>query len=251
MFAPAATLQTKSAQQPQRTTQPTSDLVIALAKLTLQHEQERQNRVRSENVVLQASASHPMMQGLEAMVEMYRQREPNRETNTLDTPKGNDRMLSCAESSTGWRRMCGRTNRPSSNACRTEESVAAALKRVLKVGEQAVQNRDLKALRCFRVKSKDEAGQDIVRWIFAHSRQRQLKEDLWTLREAKTLELLQFHLLENFAPRIKAAKQVQQLAFGTVPVSTKSQNSASARARPGRGRRGGSITHYFVRREGN
>ena len=78
--------------------------------------------------------------------------------------------------------------------------VAAALKRVLKVGEQAAQNRDLKALRCFRVKSKDEAGQDIVRWIFAPSRQRQLTEDLWTLREAKTLEPLQVHLLEDFAP---------------------------------------------------
>ena len=75
MFAPAATLvlQTKPVQQPQRTTQPTSNLVIALAKLTLQHEQERQNRARSENVVLQASASHPMMQRLEAMLEMYDQ----------------------------------------------------------------------------------------------------------------------------------------------------------------------------------
>ena len=64
MFAPAATpaLQTKPVQPKQRTTQPTSDLVIALATLTLQHEQERQNRARSENVVLQASASHPMMQ---------------------------------------------------------------------------------------------------------------------------------------------------------------------------------------------
>ena len=77
MFAPAATLalQTKPVQQPQRTTQPTSDLVIALAKLTLQHEQERQNRARSENIVLQASASHPMMQRLEAMDEMYDQEE--------------------------------------------------------------------------------------------------------------------------------------------------------------------------------
>ena len=55
-------LQTKPAQKPQRTTQPTSDLMIALAKLTLQHEQERQNRARSENVVLQASASHPTTQ---------------------------------------------------------------------------------------------------------------------------------------------------------------------------------------------
>ena len=66
----------------------------------------------------------------------------------------------------------------------TEEMVSAAQKRVLKVGEQAAQNRDLKALRCFRVKSKDEAGQDIARWIFAPSRQRQLTEDLWALREA-------------------------------------------------------------------
>ena len=73
MFAPATTLalQTKPVQQPQRTTQPTSDLVIARTELTLQHEQERQNRARSENVVLQASASHPMMQRLKAMVEMH------------------------------------------------------------------------------------------------------------------------------------------------------------------------------------
>ena len=39
----------------------------------LQHEPERQNRARSENVVLQALTSHPMMQRLEAMVEMYDQ----------------------------------------------------------------------------------------------------------------------------------------------------------------------------------
>ena len=90
--------------------------------------------------------------------------------------------------------------------------------------------RDLEALRCFRVKSKDEAGQDIVRWFFA----RQLTDDLWTLREAKTLEPLQVHLLEDFAPRTKAAKQVQQLAFGAVPTSPKNQRkSANARARPG------------------
>ena len=68
----------------------------------------------------------------------------------------------------------------------TEESVAAALKRVLKVGEQAAQHRDLKALRCFRVKSKDEAGQDIIRRIFAPSRQRQLTENLWTPRSQYT-----------------------------------------------------------------
>ena len=102
----------------QRTTQPTSDLMIAPAKLTLQHEQERQDRARSENVVLQASASHPMMQRLEVMVEMYRQREPNRETNTLDTPKGNDRMPFSAEFSTGWQKKYGRTSRSSSNAYR-------------------------------------------------------------------------------------------------------------------------------------
>ena len=114
----------------------------------------------------------------------------------------------------------------------TEETVAAALKRVLNVGEQAAQNRDLKALRCFRVKSKDEAGQDIVRWIFAPSRQRQLTEDLWTLRDAKTLEPLQVHLLEDFAPRTKAATQVQQLAFGTVPASTRNQKKIRIRKGP-------------------
>ena len=47
--------------------------MIALAKLTLQHEQERQNRARSENVVLQASTSHPVMHRLEAVDEMYDQ----------------------------------------------------------------------------------------------------------------------------------------------------------------------------------
>ena len=114
----------------------------------------------------------------------------------------------------------------------TEETVAAALKRVLKVGEQAAQNRDLKALRCFRVKSKDDAGQDIVRWIFAPSRQQQLADDLWTLREAKTLELLQIYPQEDFAPRTKAAKQVQQLAVGMVPTSTKSQRKLRKRKGP-------------------
>ena len=155
-------LQTKPVQQPQRTTQPTSDLVIALAKLTLQHEQERHNRARSENVVLQASASHPMMQRLEAMVEMYDQEGKKARANQEDQYVGHTQ---------GKRHRLAENVRENQQVIeqrlQTEEMVAAALKRVLKVGEQAAQNRDLKALRCFRVKSKDEAGQDIVRWIFA------------------------------------------------------------------------------------
>ena len=229
MFAPAATLahETKPVQQPQRTMQPNSNLVIALAKLTLQHEQERQNRARSENVVLQASVSHPMMQRLEAMVEMY-----DREGKTARANQG-DQYVGHTQGKRPDALFRGVLYRLAENVrenqqvieqrLQTEEMVAAALKRVLKVGEQAAQNRDLKALRCFRVKSKDETEQDIVRWIFAPSRQRQQTEDLWTLREV--------------APRTKAAKQVQQLAFGTVPTSTKNQRtrgkSANARARPG------------------
>ena len=238
MFAPAATLalQTKPVQPPQRTTQPTSDLVIALAKLTLHHEQERQNRTRSENVVLQASASHPMMQRLEAMVEMYDQEGKTARANQGDQYAGHTQGKRPDALFRGVLYRLAENVRENQQVVdqrlQTEEMVAAALKRVLKVEEQAAQNRDLKALRCFRVKSKDEAGQDIVRWIFAPSRQRQPTEDLWTLREARTLEPLQVHLLEEFAPRTKAAKQVQQLAFGTVPASTKNQRKIRKRKGP-------------------
>ena len=262
MSAPAAALalQKKPAQLPQRTTQPTSDLMIALAKLTLQHEQERQNRARSENVVLQASASHPVMHRLEAVDEMYDQ-----EGNTAGANQG-EKYAGRTQGKRPDALFRGVLHRLAENVrenqqvveqrLQTEESVAAALKRVLKMGEQAAQNRDLKALRCFRVKSKDEARQDIVRWIFAPSRQRQLTEDLWTLREAKTLEPLQVYLLKDFAPRTKAAKQVQQLAFETVPASTRQHQESEENLQTqgpdrGRGRRGGLITHYFVRREGN
>ena len=239
MSAPAATLalQTKPLQQPQRTTQPASDLMIALAKLTLQHEHERQNRARSENVVLQASASHPMMQRLEAMVEMYDQEGKTARANQEDQYAGHTQGKRPDALFRGV--LCRLAENVRENQqvveqrLQTEETVAAALRRVLKVGEQAAQNRDLKALRCFRVKSKDEAGQDIVRWIFARSRQRQLTEDLWTLREAKRLEPLQVHLLEDFAPRTKAAKQVQELAFDeTVPASTKNQRKIRKRKGP-------------------
>ena len=241
MFAPAASLalQTKPVQQPQRTTQPTSDLMFALAKLTLQHEQERQNRARSENVVLQASASHPMMQRLEAMVEMYDQEGKTARANQGDQYAGH----------TQWKRpdalLRGVLYRLAGNVRENQQVVEQRLQTEETVAAQAAQNRDLKALRCFRVKSKDEAGQDIVRWIFAPSRQRQLTEDLWTLREAKTLEPLQVHLLEDFAPRTKAAKQVQQLAFGTVPASTKNQRKIRKRKGP-TGDEGD-----FVRCEGN
>ena len=56
-------------------------------------------------------------------------------------------------------------------------------------------------------------------------------EDLWTLREAKTLEPLHLHLLEDSAPRTKAAKQVQQL--GRHPPAPRTRGkSANARVRP-------------------
>ena len=47
-----------------------------------------------------------------------KQREPTRGTSTLDTLKGTDQMLSSAEFSTGWQKLCGRTNRLSTNAYR-------------------------------------------------------------------------------------------------------------------------------------
>ena len=172
-----------------------------------------------------------MMQRLEAMVEMYDQEGKTARANQVDQYAGHtqgkrpDALFRLAENVPENQQVV-------EQRLQTEETVAAALGRVLKVREQAAQNRDLKALRCFRVKSKDEDGQDIVRWIFAPSRQRQLTEDLWTLRQAKTLEPLQVHLLEDFAPRTKAAKKVQQLAFGTVPASTKNQRKIRKRKGP-------------------
>ena len=135
----------------------------------------------------------------------------------------------------------------------TEEMVAAALKRVLKVGEQAAQNRHLKALRCFRVKSKDEAGQDLVRWIFAPSQQRQLTEDLWTLREAMTLE----PFAGSPTGRLCSQNQGGQAAAtaglwdSTHQHQEPEENPQTQGPDGGRWRRGGLITHYFVRREGN
>ena len=131
----------------------------------------------------------------------------------------------------------------------TEEMVAAALKRVLKVGKQAAQNRDLKALRCFRVKSKDEAGQDIVRWIFAPSRQRQLTEDLWSQDTGTSTG--------SAAGRLCSQNQGGQ-AGATAGLWDSTRQHQEPEENPqtqgpdrGRGRRGGLITHYFVRREGN
>ena len=155
------------------------DLMIALAKLTLQYEQERQNRARSENFVL------------EAMVGMYEQEGKTTRANQGDHYAGHPqgkRPDALFRGVLYWLVESVRENQQAiEQRLQTDEPVAAALKRVLQVGEQAAQNRDLKALRCFRVKSKDEAGQDVVRWIFAPSRQQQLADDLWTLREAKTL----------------------------------------------------------------
>ena len=127
-----------------------------------------------------------------------------------------------------------------------EEMTAAALKRILKMEKQAAQNRDLKALRCFQVKSEDEAGQDIIRWIFAPSRQ-QLADDLWILREAKTLEPLQIYLQEDFAPKTKAAKQVHQLAFGSATASTKGQRKLRKRKGPTEDEGGDRIDYALLR----
>ena len=173
-----------------------------------------------------------MMQRLEAMVEMYDQEVKTARANQGDKYVGHTQGKRPDALFRGVLYRLAENVRENQQVIeqrlQTEEMFAAALKRVLKVGEQAAQNRHLKALRCFRVKSKDEAGQDIVRWIFAPSRQRQLTEDLWTLRETKTLE----PLLEDFTPRTKAAKQVQQVGFGTVPTSTKKQKKIRKRKGP-------------------
>ena len=48
-----------------------------------------------------------------------------------------------------------------------EPCVSEAPQRVALVGEAAATNKDLKALVCFCVKTKDEAGSESIRWIFA------------------------------------------------------------------------------------
>ena len=123
--------------------------------------------------------------------------------------------------------------------------VAAALKRVLKVGEQAAQNRDLKALRCFRVKSKDEIGQDIIRWIFARG-----LVDCPRSQDTGT---------STGSPAGRVCSQNQGGQAGataglwdsTHQHQEPEENPQTQGPDRGRGRRGGLITHYFARREGN
>ena len=242
MFAPAATLalQTKPVQQPQRTTQPTNDLVIALAKLTLQHEQERQNRAPSENVVLQASASHPMMQRLEALVEMYDQEEKTARANHTQG-KRPDALFR------GVLYRLAENVRENQQVVEqrllTEKMVAAALNGYSRWENKQCRTETGRLFVASESNPRTKLGRDIVWWIFAPSRQRQLTEDLWTLREAKTLEPLQVHLRGQ-------TSATTGLWDSTHQHKEPEENPQTEGPDRGRGRRGGLITHYFVRRGG-
>ena len=229
--------------------------MIALAKLTLPHEQERQNRARSENVVLQASASHPMMQRLEAMVEMYEQEGKTTRANQGNHYTGHPQGKRPDALFRGVLYRLAESVQVNPQAfeqrLQTEETVAAALKRVLKVGEQAAQNRDLKALRCFRVKSKDDARQDIVRWIIAPSRQQQLADGLVDPARSQDTGAFAGLPTEGLCSQDQGGQAgPADLWDGTRQHQGPEETPQAQGPDRGRGRRGGLITNYFVRREG-
>ena len=250
MFAPAATLalQTKPVQQPQRTTQPTSDLVIALAKLTLQHEQERQNRAQSENVVLQASASQPMMQRLEAMVEMYDQEGKTARANQGDqyvghTPRGSLQVgRKCTGEPAGHPATLtdGRNGRSSSETGTQGGRTSSA--------EQRLKGSSLLPIQ---IQGRSWAGHRSVdfcsfstattnRGLVDSSR----SQDTGTSTGSPTGRLCS----QNQGGQTGATTGLWDSTHQHQEPEENPQTQGPDR---GRGRRGGLITHYFVRRGGN
>ena len=247
MFAPAATLafQTKPMQQPQRTTQPASDLMIALAKLTLQHEQERQNRARRE-----CCSSGVRVSPDDAETRSYGRDVRSRRENSESQPGGQYAGHTQGKQPDALFR--GVLYRLAENVrenqqvveqrLQTEETVAAALKRVLKVGEQAAQNRDLKALRSFRaghrsVDLRSFSTATTNRGVVDSPR----SQDTGTSTRSPTGRLCS----QNQGGQASATAGLWD---GTRRHQEQEENPQTQG--PDR-RRGGLITHYFVRREGN
>ena len=97
----------------------------------------------------------------------------------------------------------------------------AALEVVLRSGRQ-VQDKEkhFTSTRCFRVKAT-EGGQECTRWVFACNRHRDLKVALTTLCINGCLKACAINIGYDFAPRAKAAREVERLAFKSKPKAKK------------------------------
>ena len=104
-----------------------------------------------------------MMQRLDAMVEMYDQEEgKHARANQGEQYAGHTQGKRPDALFRGVLHRLAENVRENQQVVeqrlQTEEMVAAALKRVLKVGEQAMQNRDLKAFRCSESNPRTKPG---------------------------------------------------------------------------------------------
>ena len=73
----------------------------------------------------------------------------------------------------------------------------------------------LRSTRCLSVKTKDNAGKEKVRWIFAANSEPRLMQLFGEMRERRSLKNIGIVLGFGHAPRSQAAKLVDQLTFGT------------------------------------
>ena len=165
------------------------------------------------------------------MVEMYDQEGKTARANQGDqyawgTPKGNDQTLSfreCAGEPT-----CRRTTPTDGRVGRSSSEAGA------QGGRTGSTEQRLEGLFVASESSpRTKAGQDTVRWIFAPSSTATTNRDLWTLREAKTLELLQVLPTGRFCSQNQGGQnRCNSWPLGRYPPATKSQRKTRKRKGP-------------------
>lgn len=88
------------------------------------------------------------------------------------------------------------------------------------------QGAKLKATRCFCIEVEDSKQS---KWIFARNGMPELKQAFTTVRENGCLAAIQVTCGEDFAPRSRAAKDMEKLIFRQGSAAKRGQQQKKAR----------------------
>ena len=191
-----------------------SKLNRLMAKLLLQHEDTLRAAARDDNFVLAMAEDSPLAKALEAGAAEYKAKGEESRSKAKDAgdtymghPAGKkpDAMLRMlifrlAEA-------IGHKKTELEAATATDAPCRAALELVATVGAQGA-NMKLQATRCFWL-SRD----NVVKWIFACNAELELKGAFHILRAKRVLEVVGVELMHDFAPRSKAAREIEEQVF--------------------------------------
>ncbi|CAK0827530.1 unnamed protein product [Prorocentrum cordatum] len=202
-------------------------LMKEMAKLILQHEDIHRSNARDGNVVLEMDGKSKLKLSLDRSVASYdkegkaaKAEAEEQDETYLGNPQGKkpDAFLRAIL----YHLHVALKENTELVGADMNESDASAVKNAAEIvnaaGARAPQKNSFQATRCFMIECKDEEKDGKVRWILAADRHRQVVEAIRALKPAKKWqEKIGLVIDDDYAPRSKCAKKVEELAFKAKP----------------------------------